>query len=193
MREIAPGIRHWTARHPNTGLPASSYWLPDLAVLIDPIAVPDDVEGVTEILLSNRHHLRDSLEAHERFGATVRAPRPGMHEFDDDAPIEPYDFGDELAAGAVVVYEVDAICPDEAGLYAPSVRSLNVADGVIHYGPELEFFSDDLMDDPEQTKEGLKDAYRRLTEELEFEHLLPAHGDPIVNEGRARLREFASG
>ena len=31
----------------------------------------------------------------ERFGLTVRAPRTGMHEFEDDDPVEPYDFGED--------------------------------------------------------------------------------------------------
>ena len=81
MDEIAPGIRHWKATHPNLGIEVSAYWLPELRLLLDPIAVPDEVEGVEHILLSCRHHVRDSLEAAERFGATVRAPRTGMHEF----------------------------------------------------------------------------------------------------------------
>jgi hypothetical protein len=191
VREIAPGIWHWAARHPATGVGASSYWLPDVRVLFDPIAVPDEVDGVDVIVLSNRHHLRDSLDARERFGAAVRAPRVGMHEFDEDAPIEPYDFGDELAGGAVIVHEVDAICADEAALYVPSVNALGVADGVTRYGAELEFVSDSLMDEPERTKEGLKRAYARLCEELDFEHLLTAHGTPVAGDGRERLRDFA--
>ena len=48
------------------------------------------------ILLSCRHHVRDSLEAADRLGAAVRAPRSGMHEFGDDTEIQPYDFGNRL-------------------------------------------------------------------------------------------------
>ena len=44
------------------------------------------------------------------------------------------------------------------------------------------------MDDPEQTKEGLRAAYRRLLDELEFEHLLLAHGDPVVGSAQEELR-----
>ena len=192
MEEVAPGIHHWAARHPSTGVDASSYWLSDLGVLIDPIAVPDAVEGVRTVVLSNRLHRRDSFAAHRRFGVPVRVPRPGMHAYDDGDPVEPYDFGDELADGAVVAYEVDAICPDEAALHIPPARALAVADGVHHYDTELAFFSDALMDDPEATKAGLKAAYRRLTEELDFDHLLTAHGDPIAGDGSQRLRDFAN-
>ena len=47
------------------------------------------------------------------------------------------------------------------------------------------------MDDPEQTKAGLREAYRRLADELDFELLLLAHGEPVLAGGRAALREFA--
>ena len=40
MHEIAPGICHWTAEHPNIGMEVSSYWLPGLKVLLDPLACP---------------------------------------------------------------------------------------------------------------------------------------------------------
>ena len=47
-------------------------------------------------------------------------------------------------------------------------------------------------DDPEAEKRDIRDGLARLAEDLEFEHLLVAHGPPIPGEGRERLREFAS-
>ena len=192
MQEIAPGITHWMARHPKIGTDVSSYWLPELAVLIDPLAVPDEVDSVDEIILTNRHHERGSLEAHERFGAPVRVPRVGLHEFADDAPVEPYDFGDALVGGAITVHEVGSICPDEAALHIPAVSALAVADGVIRYGGQLGFVPDKLMDEPEETKRGLRGAYAALADELEFENLLVAHGTPLVGGAREQLRAFAA-
>jgi hypothetical protein len=192
MDEIAPGIWHWQAPHPKIGVDVSSYWLPELRTLLDPIAVPDEVEGVRHILLSCRHHVRDSLEAAERFGAEVRAPRTGMHEYDDDTPIEPYDFGESLAGGTVSAHEVDAISPDETAFHIPAVNALAVADGAVRYGGELRFVSDDLMDDPEETKLGLKRAFARLADELDFDVLLVAHGTPIPSGGHEALRRFAA-
>jgi hypothetical protein len=190
MDEIAPGILHWTARHPKIGMEVSSYWLPGQRVLLDPITVPDEVEGVDEILLTNRHHLRASLEARDRLDAVIRAPALGMHEYTEGEPIEPYKFGDSLAGGAVTAYEVGAICPDEAALHIPAVSALAVADGVIHYG-ELRFVPDNFMDDAENTKRGLAAAYARLSSELEFDNLLTAHGPPVAGGARERLRGFA--
>ena len=46
------------------------------------------------------------------------------------------------------------------------------------------------MDEPERTKEGLREAYRRLAA-LDFDHLLLAHGEPFVSDGREALAAFA--
>jgi hypothetical protein len=197
MEEIAAGLWHWTARHPKIGLEVSSYLVPEHGLLLDPLVPPEGFERLEElgppeeILLTNRHHWRDCGRLIERFGCTVRAPRVGMHEFGEGRPVEPYDFGETLVAGAVTVHEVGAICPDESAIHIPSVSALAVADGVIHYG-DLAFVPDDLMDDPEDTKVGLKEAYSALAAELEFDNLLTAHGDPLVGGAREALRDFAA-
>jgi glyoxylase-like metal-dependent hydrolase (beta-lactamase superfamily II) len=191
MEEIAPGIQHWKATHPNLGIPVSSYWIPDLRLLLDPIAVPDEVDDVELVLLSCRHHLRDSLEAAERFGASVCAPRTGMHEFPEDTPIRSYDFGDALAGGAVTAHQVGGLSPDETALHIPPVNALSIADGAIRYGDGLAFVPDQYMDDPEQDKADLKRGFGELADQLEFDVLLLAHGEPIRSGGRDALRRFA--
>jgi hypothetical protein len=191
MRDIAPGIRHWTAEHPNLGIDVSSYWLPGLRVLLDPIAVPDEVEEVDEILLSNRHHRRAAFEARERLGARLLAPRAGEHEFEAGDPIAFYDFEEPLAGGAITPYRVTELWPDDCVLHIPSLNALAVADAVIHYGDELTFVPDRYMGDAEAEKRGIRAGLARLAERLEFEHLLVAHGDPIPGDGRERLVAFA--
>ena len=54
---------------------------------------------------------------------------------------------------------------------------------------ELQFVPDPLMDEPEQTKRGLRDAYRGLLD-LDFDLLLLAHGEPVVEGARDALRAF---
>jgi hypothetical protein len=196
MKEIAPGIWHWKAKHPKIGVEVSSYFLSGPRVLLDPMApddVPDRLEDLgppAQILLTNRHHYRDCQKLHERFGCGIRAPRPGMHEFGEDQPVEPYDFGEALADGAITAHEVGGICPDDAALYMSSASALAVADGVISYDG-LRFVPDNLMDEPEQTKEELRAAYRGLAAELAFDNLLPAHGEPVIGKARDELRRFA--
>ena len=46
------------------------------------------------------------------------------------------------------------------------------------------------MDDPPATKRALLDACERLLAEVDFDHLLLAHGDPVVDEGPQRLQEL---
>lgn len=193
MDEIAPGIRHWKATHPNLGIEVSAYWLPELRLLLDPIAVPDEVEGIEHILLSCRHHVRDSLEAAERFGATVQAPRTGMHDYPDDSPIQAYDFGEALAGGAVTAHQVGGLSPDETALHIPPADALSIADGAIRYGEDLHFVPDQYMDDPEKDKADIRRGLGELADQLDFDVLLVAHGTPYPSGGREALRRFAEG
>lgn len=194
MNEIAPGIEHFTAPHPRIGMEVSSYWLPAERVLIDPMVPAGGLDAFADappehILLTNRHHDRRAWEYVERFGSTVHCVRNGLHELKGRGSVEPFDFGDELPGG-IVAHEVGAICPDECALHIPARSALACADGVISYRG-LAFVPDNYMDDPEDTKEGLRRAYRRLAGALEFDHLLVAHGEPVAGSGRQALREFA--
>ena len=47
------------------------------------------------------------------------------------------------------------------------------------------------MDDPERTRAGLREAYRRLLD-LDFDRLLLAHGDPIVHGAKDELAAFVT-
>lgn len=196
MREIAPGLWHWTARHGHIQMDVSSYYLLPERVLIDAM-IPEeglewfDAHGTPEhVLLTNRHHDRDAWRLREAFGCTVHCVRNGLHELEGRGPVEAFDFGQQLPGG-VTALEVDAICPDETALHIPSHRALACADGVVRWpGQEpLAFVPDQLMDDPEQTKAGLRDAYRRLLD-LDFDLLLLAHGDPVIDGGKDALRAF---
>jgi len=197
VHEVAPGIWHWTAVHPRIKIRVSSYYLRAEGVLFDPLVPEEGLDWFTEhgsprdVVLTNRHHFRSSALFVERFGVTVRCVREGLHEFGDDRPVEPFAFGDELAGG-LVAYEVGAICPDETAVHIPRHQALALADGAVRWEPggPLVFVPDNLMDDPEETKEGLRESYRRLAK-LDFRHLLLAHGEPFVGNGREVLATFA--
>jgi len=189
---------HWSAPHPRIKIRVHSYYLPAERVVIDPIEPEDGLgwfaeQGATpgHVLLTNRHHYRSSAEFVERFGATVHCAQEGLHEFGPDRRVEPFAFGDELPGG-VVAHEVGAICPDESALHIPAHEALAVADGAVRWetGAPLAFVPDDYMDAPERTKRGLREAYLGLAE-LDFRHLLLAHGEPFVGDGRDALAAFA--
>jgi glyoxylase-like metal-dependent hydrolase (beta-lactamase superfamily II) len=194
VRQIAPGVWHWTARHDHIGIDVSSYYLEAEHVAIDPMLPPEGLEwftgrgGLEHVLLTNRHHDRHSWDLRDAFGCVVHCVRNGVYELEGRGPVEPFEFGDELPGGARV-YEVDAICPDETALHIPAHDALACADGVVHYEGSLGFVPDQLMDEPEETKRRLREAYGRLLD-LDFGVLLPAHGAPVVGGAKQALREF---
>jgi glyoxylase-like metal-dependent hydrolase (beta-lactamase superfamily II) len=197
MREISPGLWHWTARHDRIGIEVSSYYLEAERVMLDPMLPPGGLEwfeqhGAPEhVLMTNRHHDRHAWELRDAFGCTVHCVRNGLHELEGRGPVQAFDFGDELPGGAIA-YEVDAICPDETALHIPRHAALACADGAVGYGDTLGFVPDQYIDDPEDTKRALRKAYGRLLD-LDFNTLLLAHGEPVVGEGEEALREFAAG
>jgi hypothetical protein len=195
MREMAPGLWHWTARHEAINLDVSTYYLASERVLLDPMLPPDGLEwfervAVPEhIVLTNRHHDRQSWVLKERFGCEVHCISNGVHEIADRGPVTPFEFGDTLPGG-IGAHEVGAICPDETALQIPAHGALACADGVVQWPGRqgLTFVPDELMDDPQDTKVALTQAYRSLLE-LDFELLLLAHGQPVP-DGRRALAAF---
>jgi hypothetical protein len=196
IHEVLPGVMHWTARHPSAGLDSGSHYLVAEGILIDPIAPPEGLEWfegreLREILLTNRHHTRSAFDLQDRFGVTIRAPQTGMHDLPADR-VQPYAFGDELSAG-IRPHAISETWPDETALELPGHRAVAIADGVTNYDG-LGFFGDSLLgDDPEAEKQRLRDGFARLAAEVDFDHLLFAHGAPILGDGREQLRRFAAG
>src|SRR5262245_3361285 len=131
MREVLPGVFHWTTRHPRIRSDVSSYWLDDVGVAIDPL-VPSDVglewfggreRRPAAVLLTNRHHHRDSGSFVDAFGCTVHCNRAGLHEFAHGETVQGFGPGDQLPGG-VLACEVGGICPDETALYLPEPRAV---------------------------------------------------------------------
>jgi hypothetical protein len=202
VQEVLPGVFHWTARHPRIHSEVSSYWLEPEGVLFDPLVPPREgldwfaarAHDPVAVLLSNRHHRRDARKFADRFGCEVMCNSAGLHEFGAGEEVAGFDFG-ALLPGGVRACAVDAICPDETALHLPEQRAVVFADGLVRGGPPgeegpLGFVPDSLMDDPAATRQGLLEAFERLLEELEFDHLLLAHGGPVIADGRAQLEEL---
>ena len=196
MREVLPGVFHWMAHHPKIGFEVSSYLVTESGTLLDP-KVPiegtdwfEDEREPSAIVLSNRHHDRDSAEFVERFGiGPVLVPESGLHEFEGrDLEIAGYAPGEEVVPG-ILVHEVGAICPDDMALEIRSVGALLMADALVHFEDGVRFVRDDYMDDPPGTRRGLAASLERLLD-VDFDALLFAHGEPILSGGKRVLRDF---
>jgi glyoxylase-like metal-dependent hydrolase (beta-lactamase superfamily II) len=199
MNEILPGVHHWKAFHHGIGAEVSSHYVRsgNATTLIDPMEPEEGVEWFRtsgppgRILLSNRHHYRHSDRFVEAFGSEVRCHRAGMHEFEDGPAVTPFVFGDEPAPG-VTALKVGAICEEDTALHISAGEgALLFADGLINYG-SLSFVPDSLIgDDPAAVKRGLIDSLTALLD-ADFDHLLFAHGDPVIGGGKAALQEFVA-
>ena len=195
MKEILPQVFHWTVLHPRIKTEVSSYYLAAEGVLIDPLEPEEGLDWFRakpkDILLTNRHHYRDSGKFAERFGCTVWCVETGLHEFKRGEKVRPFRFGDRLP-GEITAFEIGAICPDETALQIPVAEGVvAIADGVVRQDDgTLQFVPDEYMGgNLADVKVGLKKSYRRLLEH-DFDHLLLAHGNPWIGGGKQSLREF---
>jgi len=187
--EIAPGLWHWTALRETIGSEVSSYYLTAERVWIDPMLPPErpDWFHPEHAVLTCRHHSRDAW----KLDCSVWVVEQGAHELEGRGEFRTFAWGDDLPGG-MVAYEVGALSPDETALHIPAHRALAIGDGVVRWRDVegLTFVPDSLMDDPEATRAGLRAAYLRLLDELDFDHLLLAHGEPVVGTASEDLRKL---
>jgi hypothetical protein len=199
MRELAPGVWHWDAPHPEWSPGdewdelVSSYAIDDgtRLLLVDPLAVPGEIEALaadreTAIVLTCPWHERDAQALAERLGAPVFTPRP-----DEGSPDVAW-LGDEArlyAAGDVLPVGVE-VFPGGGGndlvLLVESGAAVIAGDSLIDRGNGLEIPEDWLGEGltREQVVEGLRPLLDRSVE-----HVLATHGGP---QDRAALERALS-
>jgi hypothetical protein len=197
MEEILPGLYHWYATHPNHGGQVSCHFVAGSGTLFDPLLPDEGIEWFDEhqpqrIVLGTRHHLRHSEQIAERFGCPILAHSDGLHEFEGGPAVDGFGFGETIATG-VRTLTMDAISPDDTAFHLDVAEGvLLFADSVVNHGG-VGFVSDRLIgDDPESVKRLVRERVTAMLGE-DFDHLLFAHGDPLVGGGKQALREFAEG
>jgi glyoxylase-like metal-dependent hydrolase (beta-lactamase superfamily II) len=196
-REIAPGLFHWSAFHPEQKVVVSSYYVGSARVLVDPM-VPDDglawfeSRAPEHVLLTNRYHSRGSAAFAEAFGCPVLCHKAGLeHVRERVAAAEPFEHGAVLAGG-IEALAVPGEMQDETALLVLSAGGgLTFADILIREGDGPLGYAPDgwYGDDPEPAKARVVEAGRALLAR-DFRHLLLTHGEPLVDEGKEALRAF---
>ena len=196
MQELIPGLFHWTTFHDGIRARVSSFYVEPAGALIDPRVPDGGVEAFEgrvrpqQVVLTSGLHARHAERFAEAFGCLVRASPQALDRLGGALQAEPYTDGDEVAPGITAIH-IGKLSPDEYALHiALDDGAIAFADGLIRYAGTLGFVPDALIgDDPEAVKEGLKDAFRGLLTR-DFDHLLFAHGDPLIGGGKAALRDF---
>jgi glyoxylase-like metal-dependent hydrolase (beta-lactamase superfamily II) len=205
MRELRPGLWHWTARHPDwtpeEGGPEG--WDPDVSsylyeaagalVLFDPLApdwndLDERVErlGAPNVLLTIFWHVRSSAELARRYDASIWA-RVGAADRIDAPVSNQFVPGDTLPGGIVGIdgqrgFEAIYWLPEQRAL-VPGDSLLGDHDGGIRIPPETR-----LRD---TTPRDFKRSLRGLLD-LPVEMVLLSHGEPVLANGRAALERALS-
>jgi hypothetical protein len=196
MEEILSGLWHWTAFHDGIKARVSSYYVEPAGALIDPMVPDDGLDAFAgrarpqQVILTSGLHTRGADRFADAFGCKIRVPQEATERIGDTLDAEVYNEPDEIAPSITAIH-IGKIAPDEYALHiAVDDGAIAFADGLIRYGGALGFVPDSLMGaHPERVKEGLKDAFRGLLLR-DFDHLLFAHGDPLIGGGKAALRKF---
>lgn len=196
MNEILPGLHHWQAFNSHIDHDVDSYHVALYPpIVIDPLLPHEGIDWFRgdrqpeHVFMTNRLHDRDCQQFIDALGATVWCHRAGLHEFGDNGMrVTPFDHGDELPGG-VKALEVAVLCPEETALLISLAEGvLAIGDALVRWDGQIGFVPDYLLgDDPVAIKAGIRDAFLRICDGFDFDHLLFAHGEPLIGGGKAEL------
>lgn len=197
MRELLPGVLSWPWFSERHGYDFNGTLVLHAAgnLCIDPVeAAPADLErmakeGVAQILITNRNHVRAANVVRQQTGARV-----AIHAADAGYAREQGAQIDAVLAvgervGPLRIIGVPGKSPGEVALHDPARRYLVVGDAVIGNPPgALSLLSERVIDDPV----GLRESLRRLLE-LDFDAVVVGDGVPILEGARQRLEALVAG
>ena len=186
MKEVQPGLWHWTAPHPEWTGPdkaweqsdVSSYAIDDgqRLLLFDPLALPSEIEelaGQREavIVLTCPWHRRDAPSLSEQRGWKIYVP-PADPPDPDPVNGEVFRAGDRLPVGVEASQGRE---PNDLVLWVESRKALVAGDTLVDRGHGLEYLPEWAADEfpPEEVLPQL----RKLLD-LPVELVLPTHGNP---------------
>ena len=185
---LAEGVLHWTLEDDRIDFRSEAYAVrsPSGWVLIDPLPVEGDarqrLEPVAAICLTGGFHQRAAWRYRGQSGALVHAPRgaAGLVE----APDVWFDGEVDLPGGLRALPRHGPTVPHYVFTFAsPSGLVLFCADLLMRRsGGAFEFVPDEHQDDPERTRESVRDLASQP-----FELLCPAHGEPLARAGSAAI------
>jgi hypothetical protein len=209
--ELLPGLWRWTARHPEwhpgefgKDVAAFAVKAGEDLLLIDPLlpSEPDRVHELIEsqlggrlaILITIPYHVRSSEELWKRYRRDAETAIWGhprlARRLEDDSGFVPMDPETDLPGG-VTAHAIGKPRRFELPLHLPSHDALAFGDAIAEVGDgDLRMWSNEPVDD--HWRAWYRDAFAPTLEpllDLDFEHVLVTHGEPVLGAGREGLRE----
>ncbi len=207
LRALAPGLWHWTARHPQWhpgtfGAEVGSYALAtdEALLLVDPL-LPEPGAAVVaaldalaagravHVLVTLGYHARSAEPLAERFGARIHGPANVASRLRDPARLTVLEPGAPGPAG-VLAHRIGRPQRSERPLWIPSHAALAFGDAVVTTpAGELRLWAQRALD--ERSTRWHRDVLApTLAPLLEHpvHHVLTTHGPPVAGDGAAALR-----
>ena len=192
---IRPGLWRWTGLHP-AWTPESGGWeqevgsvyyeAADAVVLVDPLVPPEDEERFWRaldrdverldrkvvVVVTAPWHARSAETIVARYGATLWAHPAGRSRLgrEIDAAVLPT---------GIEVFEIPPVGEGQVALFLPGHRALVTAEVLAEADGRLRVAPSPQLQDQSRLLSCL-----RLLLELPIEIVLPAHGEPILEDGR---------
>jgi hypothetical protein len=202
IEDLGHGIHRWELRHPEWhpgefGAKVGAYLVHEGkdTVLIDPLldddvmdALDDLVRGEVVIAITIPYHVRSCVEALERWGGTLighpdiakRLPEGTAVHGDEDLPL------------GLTMHKLNR--GKERPLELPSAKALAFGDRIVGAEGGLRYWMNDPITDKRRAwfrKTGAPGLRHLL--DVDFEHALVTHGDPVMKSGKAALEDALSG
>jgi hypothetical protein len=205
--EIADGIWHWTARHPEWhpgefGAEVASFALAtdDDLLLIDPLLPEEDTpvldlldalaqDRAVHALITIGYHVRSAERLAERYGGRIYGPQTCVKRLSDRAPFTDLTPDTPGPAGARA-FAIGRPRRTERPLWLPSHGALAFGDAVVTTPDgDLRMWATEPVDD--KRRRFYRDRFAPTLApllELPVEHVLATHGEPIADGGGKALR-----
>jgi glyoxylase-like metal-dependent hydrolase (beta-lactamase superfamily II) len=194
LEQLAPGLRRWSAWHPEWRQEVGSVAVDtaDGLVLVDPIDPPPEVRSPQHVLLTIHWHARSAGD----LGAEhVWAPARGVRKLKNRGVVVTDGFeGDPELPGGIKALATAR--EGEVLYWLPQQRALVVGDVLLGAGAKPHATSEPLRLCPENWLEGAttKQLLKSLLPVLDLpvERILVSHGDPVLQSGKDVLKALVA-
>lgn len=191
LEQVAPGLRRWSAWHPEWRQEVGSVAVdtPDGLVLIDPLDPPPEVRSPAHVLITLYAHGRSGGE----LGAEhVWAPARGVRKLKNRGVVvtDPFEADPELPGG---IKAFATAHEGEVVYWLPQQKTLVVGDVLLGAGAKPRATDEPLRLCPARwvapaSLDELKTSLQPLLD-LPVEQVLVSHGAPVLQDGGSRLRD----